>query len=330
VGNIGTHTFTDDGPTYGINDASVVGYFPGCSLSPTSPILPDPTTCPSGSLPNQLRRPFYSKYGWTQSPGFFGNDATTHYHSLQLTAEKRFTGGLQFQSSYTFQHVTNFDSSYYNIDPRVSFGPQPNYRNHVFIFTETYSLPFGRGKRWAGNIGRAADLLIGGWAITSATNFSGGLPFTPSLKSCGPSNDTGPCRPDKVGSVSSGRRSGDRTAGGYWFQTTDGVTLDTAGATAGPWAQPALDTFGSVGRNSFRGPKLFNTDMSVFKDFSITERTKAQFQVQFYNVFNHVNLDLPDACVDCNDAGVATGGKITNIAYGSQMRALTLGLKLNF
>ena len=49
VGNIGTHTFTDDGPTYGINDASVVGYFPGCSLSTTSPILPDPTTCPSAA-----------------------------------------------------------------------------------------------------------------------------------------------------------------------------------------------------------------------------------------------------------------------------------------
>jgi len=330
VGNIGTHTFTDDSPTYGVNDASVVGYFPGCSLSPASPILPDPATCPSGALPNQLRRPFYSKYGWTQSPGFFGNDATTHYHSLQLTAEKRFTGGLQFQSSYTFQHVTNFDASYYNIDPKVSFGPQPNYRNHVFIFTETYSLPFGRGKKWAGNIGRAADLLIGGWALTSATNFSGGLPFTPSLSTCGPSSDTGPCRPDKVGSVGSGRRSGDPTVGGYWFETTGGVSLDTAGASAGPWAQPALDTFGTIGRNTLRGPKLFNTDFSVFKDFSITERTKAQFQVQFYNVFNHRNLDLPDTCVDCNSSGVPTGGKITNIAYGTQMRALTLGLKLNF
>jgi hypothetical protein len=328
VGNIGTHTFTDDSPTYGINDASLPGYFPGCNLA--GPLTPNPVTCPAGALPHELRQPFYRKYGWTQGIGFFGNNATTHYNSLQLSAEKRFSGGLQFQTSYTFQHVTNYDASYFNIDPRVSFGPQPNYRNHVFIFTETYSLPFGHGKRWAGNVGRAADLLIGGWAITSATNFSGGLPFTPSLSSCSPSSDTGPCRPDKVGSVHSGRRSGDPTIGGYWFQTTNGVTLGSAGQTAGPWGQPALDSFGSVGRDSFRGPKLFNTDATVYKDFSITEKTKAQFQVQFYNIFNHVNLDLPDACVDCNSSGIATGGKITNIAYGTQMRALTFALKLNF
>lgn len=330
VGNIGTHTFTDDSPTYGINDASVVGYFPGCNLDPHSPILPNPATCPAGALPNELRRPFYSRYGWTGGPGFFGNDATTHYHSLQVTADKRFTNGLQFQTSYTFQHVTNYDASYYNIDPRVSFGPQPNYRNHVLIFTETYSLPFGKGKKWAGGVGRAADLLIGGWSITSATNFSGGLPFTPSLSSCGPSTDAGPCRPDKVGSVKDGSRSGDPTVGGYWFETTGGVSLNTAGASAGPWAQPALDTFGSVGRNTFRGPKLFNMDASVFKDFQVTEKVKAQLQFQFYNIFNHRNLDLPDTCVDCNSGGVPTGGKITNIAYGTQMRALTFAAKINF
>jgi hypothetical protein len=42
-------------------------------------------------------------------------------------------------------------------------------------------------------------------------------------------------------------------------------------------------------------------------------------------VFNHVNLDLPAACVDCGN-----GGSITNIAYGSQMRAVQFGLKLAF
>jgi Carboxypeptidase regulatory-like domain/TonB dependent receptor len=328
VGNIGTHTFTDDSPTYGINNATIVGYFPGCNLDPLNPLAsnPDPAICPSGAVANELRRPYYRKYGWIGGPGYFGNDATSHYHSFQLTAEKRWSNGLQFQSSYTFQHANNFDDGgYYSIDPKVVYGPQPNYRNHVFIFTETYALPFGRGKRWAGGISRGLDFLIGGWSITSATNISSGLPFTPSLSSCGPSTDTGPCRPDRVSSVKDGRRSGDPTVGGYWFQNTGGVTLDTAGASAGSWAQPALDTFGNVGRDSFRGPKLFNTDASIFKDFSITERTKAQFQAQFYNIFNHVNYDLPNSTVDSAD-----GGSINNIAYGTQMRALTFALKLNF
>ena len=125
--------------------------------------------------------------------------------------------------------------------------------------------------------------------------------------------------------MKNGTRSGDPTLGGDWFENTGGVTLSTAGQSAGPWAQPALGTFGNIGRDTFRGPKLFNTDMTVFKDFAITERTKAQFQAQFYNVFNHVNFDLPNTTVDASN-----GGSINNIAYGTQMRALTFALKLNF
>jgi len=336
VGNKATHTFTDDGPTYGANDASVVGYVKGCGFLAGSVTQPDPTTCGASGLPQNLRRPFYfngpvstagsGNYGWTQGIGIFGNDADSHYNSLQVTAEKRFTSGLQFQTSYSFQHSTNYDSSYFNIDRRVSYGPQPNYRNHVFIFTETYSLPFGKGKKWLGGISRGADMLIGGWAITSATNFSSGLPFTPSLSDCSPSSDTGPCRPDKVGSVKDGARSGDPRVGGYWFENTGGVGLGSApGATAGPWAQPALDAFGNVGRNTFRGPKLFNIDASVFKDFAVTEKVKAQLQFQFYNVLNHLNLDLPNTQVDSS-----SGGAITAKAYGTQMRALTFAARITF
>jgi len=335
VGNKATHTFTDDGPTYGANDPSVVGYVKGCDFAPGSATQGN-ALCGATGLPQAMRRPFYfngpvgtggsGNYGWTQGIGIFGNDANSNYNSLQVTADKRFTNGLQFQTSYTFQHSTNYDSSYYNIDPRVNHGAQPNYRNHVLIFTETYSLPFGKGKRWLGGVGRGADLIIGGWAISSATNFSSGLPFTPSLSDCSPSSDAGPCRPDVVGSVKDGTRSGDPKAGGYWFENTGGVGLGSApGATAGPWGQPTLDSFGNVGHNTFRGPKLFNIDASMFKDFTLTEKVKAQLQFQFYNVLNHLNLDLPNTQVDSPN-----GGQITAKAYGTQMRALTFAARITF
>lgn len=125
--------------------------------------------------------------------------------------------------------------------------------------------------------------------------------------------------------VADGPRSGDPKAAGYWFQTTGGVSLSSAGQTAGPWAQPALDTFGNVGSNAGLGPKFFNTDLSLFKDFKITERTQAQFQFQAYNIFNHVNFALPNGCVDCGSAA-----SITDIAWASTMRALTFGLKFSF
>jgi hypothetical protein len=213
VGNKGTHTFIGDNPAYNINGQTEVGYLPGCGFAANSVTQPNPATCPGGALPQNLRKPFYSSYGWTQSLDFLGNNSDTNYNSLQISAEKRFSNGLSFQSSYTFQHANNYLPDYYNIDPKVNKGSSNDYRNQVFIFTEVYQLPFGRGRKYFGGVGRAADLIIGGWSFNSATNFSSGLPFTPSLNSCSAEIDTNPCRPDKVGSVKNGTRSGDRTAG---------------------------------------------------------------------------------------------------------------------
>jgi outer membrane receptor protein involved in Fe transport len=340
VGNKGTHTFIGDNPAYNPNSQTDVGYVPGCNFAPGSFTLPNPATCPNGALPQNDRKPFYLKYGWTQGLNYAGNDADSNYESMQATVEKRFSNGLSLQSSYTFQHANNYDNNgYFNIDKKVGYGPSSDYRNNVFILTEVYQLPFGRGKKWANDMGRAADFLVGGWSLNSVTNFSSGLPFNYSLSNCNAEIDNGPCRPSVSGSILSGTRSGHPNAGGYWFQTTStslesssnvtgapgAVCFGGAPLTGGPWAQPGCDSFGDVGRNTGRGPRFFNTDFSVFKDFAITEKAKAQFQAQFFNIFNHANLDLPNGCVDCSN-----GGSITNIAYGSQMRAVQLGLKFTF
>jgi hypothetical protein len=321
VGNKGTHTI-GGGPDYPFNNAKLAGYNPALSGA-------------AATLAQNLRRPYYSKYGWTQGFRYFGNDFNNKYNALQVTVEKRFASGLSFNGNYTWQHArADLDGGTAGYDKSVNYGPNDNYRNHVFIFTQVYQLPFGHGKKYAGNVSRAADFLIGGWELNGTTNFSSGLPFTPGLSSCHPSSDTGPCRPDLVGPLKAGTRSGHPDVAGYWFQTTNGVLLDTAGLSNGSWAQPAVDTFGNVGRNSLRGPRYFDSDLALFKNFSITEKAKAQFQFQFYNVFNHVNLGNPDGCVDCGGktggGGVNTGGKITGIAANSQLRSLTYGFKLSF
>jgi hypothetical protein len=324
VGNKGTHNMAGVNPSYEVNQSgTIAGYNPN-TPGITGPVLPSNCTNPS-MLPHLCREPYYLKYGWTQSMAYFGNDVNSLYSAFVATVEKRFAGGLSFQSSYTYQHNTDNDGTYFNINHKVGGGPSDNYRDSVWIFTEVYELPFGKGKKFLGSPSRLLDAAIGGWKLNSATNFSGGLPFTPGLSTCGPTIDFGPCMPNKVGSVANGPRSGPPGALGYWFQTTGGVPLSSAGEAVGPWAQPALDTFGNVGRNSFRGPRFFNTDLAMFKDFTVTEKVKAQLQFQFYNVFNHANLDLPNGCVDCS-----SGGSISNIAYGSQTRAITFGLKFAF
>jgi len=351
VGNKGTHT-TGDGADYNLNQPTNKGYFPGCNdITLASGMLAPNAICTmhNAATPKQ-RTPFYGtsalypyasvapfggNYGWTGGDRDQAADLNSKYNALQIQAEKRFSNGLSFQSSYTFQHAVSVNGGpevgwarYNNINPGVTYGPNEDYRNHDFILTQVYELPFGKGKKWASNVGTAANALVGGWSVNSATDFSSGLPWTPGLNSCSQSIDQGPCIADVVGSVKAGSRSGHPNTPGYWYQNTNGVTLGTLGATAGPWGQTAtLDAFGNGGGgiNQFRGPKFFNANASLFKAFNFGERFKAQAEFKFYNLFNHVNLDRPDRCVDCT-----SGGQITGLTQGALMRRLEYGLKLVF
>lgn len=54
----------------------------------------------------------------------------------------------------------------------------------------------------------------------------------------------------------------------------------------------ALGTYGNIGKNDLRGPRMFNNNMSLAKEFKIKERASAQFRLEAFNVFNNVNFEL--------------------------------------
>ena len=88
-------------------------------------------------------------------------------------------------------------------------------------------------------------------------------------------------------------------------------SLGQPGDTVGPWQRPAPGTFGNLRRNALRGPGFFQTDISVAKSFKLDGSLALQFRTDIYNVFNVVNLDLPQQpCVDC-----PFGAAITNTAF---------------
>jgi len=84
-------------------------------------------------------------------------------------------------------------------------------------------------------------------------------------------------------------------------------------------------------RNSLRGPRFWDSDISLFKNFAVTERLKGQFRMETFNTFNHINLDLPDGCVDCS-----TGGRITSAVNflfplaAQATRQIQFALRLDF
>jgi hypothetical protein len=312
VGNKGYHV-TAGGTNYNINQPTIVGF---------------------GTLSTNQRRLFFNRYGWTQSIKYFADDSSVKFHSLQVRAEKRYAGGLIFQGNFTWASAFDYANDYFLWNHNIDYGREDGVRRFVFNMNSVYELPFGRSRKFLNNIPRAADYLVGGWQLAGLATYESGVPFTPGYVNCGKDEDTGPCRATQVGnaSVSNPGRNG-------WFATatpgtsgpgcldtgTSTAELNANGCTRGPWARPQAGTFGYVARNSFFGPRFFNADTSLSKNFQITEKLRGQFRAEMFNTFNHLNLGQPTTTVDS-----PTAGKIFAMASLSQMRKWQLGLRLSF
>ncbi len=283
--------------------------------------------------------------------GYFGNDADNKYNALQIKAEKRTSYGLQFLMHYTYSRAYAYDTGYFSVNKAYAWGPNPFNRNQVFVANTIYELPVGRGKKFMSDAGRAMDYVVGGWQITNTLTYGTGLPWTPSLANCSQVSDAGPCRPNVVGTQKLGTGITRTSTGTFWFTAIPTLTQDPAAIpnspvdltgtndtcqtvrpTAGPFALPACGQIGNVGFDSYRGPHAFFDDMALSKSFTITERVKAQFRFDAYNLFNHPVLGIPsNTCVDC-----VGGGQINDIeadaAPGSPvgMRQLQFGVRVVF
>jgi hypothetical protein len=353
VGNKGTHVFaTGDGPTYNVNQprvgagADINGAFvPNVPLNYRRPYFnrfsypgyPDPTNLApapgAAPIPNQVVGVLQCCS--TDQGNYLGNDASSKYNAFQMEVEKRFSHGLQVLSHYTFAHAWAYGGTYYADDPKVAYGPDDEVRNNLWVNNVVYQLPFGRGQSFAGNASRLEDEFIGGWQISGTTTWGSGLPWSPTFSGCGLDNDINVCYPSK------GAGSFQVHAGSYnpvthtvpFFTPVPTILGQTTG---GPFIDPGIGNIGNYGYDVFRGPRAFFADASLLKNFPITERVRAQFRMDAFNVFNHPALGFGQGTSLCVDCSGGTNGEITNIEQDASpgsatgMRQLEFALKLIF
>jgi hypothetical protein len=135
-------------------------------------------------------------------------------------------------------------------------------------------VPFGPGHAHF-NHGLGARAL-GGWELSGLSTFQAGRPFD--IYSARDSEYTGLSnRPDLVGDTSI-------PAGSPRNQTGPPITA---------FALQPFGRAGTLGRNSFTGPALYDTDLNLAKNTHITERVNLQFRAECYNVFNRIQFDQP-------------------------------------
>jgi outer membrane receptor protein involved in Fe transport len=306
VGNKGTHVFAGNNPDIDANQPSVVGFKAG--------------------VPKNNRRPFFSRFGWTQNITDFANSSGSNYNALQTKIDKRFSQGLQLQAHYTWSKALNYDQDYFAIQPH--YGLVDFNRKHVFVTNSVYELPFGRGKPYAANVSRVMDYIIGGYQMSGTLTWSSGLPFNVSYGECSADIDSGPCWAAKTGStnINVGDLQTPATGSPFrqFFTPVSSATVFAASGGNG-FRRPAAETFGS--RNALYGPRYANVDFSVAKRFPITERVNTQFRLEVFNLFNHPQLSTPNGCIDCT----GDAGRITSLQSNvGQMRNLQFGLRVDF
>jgi len=172
-----------------------------------------------------------------------------------------------------------------------------------------YDLPFGRGKMLAKNANNVVNQVIGGWSVSPILSWRTGWP----LPIYGEDNS---------GTFGRGPRPNCNSIPSIADTTIPGVGIQWFNNN-GNFTQPALGTFGNCSPQlaGLRTPHYGDVDLSLHKDFPLTERFRLQFRTDFVNVFNHVNFNAPNT-------SVGTGmGQITS---AQPMRNIQLALKLYF
>jgi len=291
--------------------------------NPFKTVITDPNSSLSADQISysQLLLPYPQFTGVATEPLLVANSI---YHSLQLTAEKRYSNGLQFLVTYVWSKSID-DSS--NADDNVTWlgsfsslqDPNKPWLErslstfdipHVIQFSYSYDLPFGRGRTMLGNMPRWADAIIGGWKTNGIWRISDGRPLTFQVGDGVALPTYGQQRPNIVGTPK--RNHGSDWVDNYFadpnvFQRPDDFTLGNAPRALG----------------SIRSPWQFTTDLSLGKQFPIREEMYVEVRLEAQNAFNHPVFQAPNTTVDDGDFG-----KVTATSIGP--RQVQLGVKFNF
>ena len=220
------------------------------------------------------------------------NVGNSTYHSLQLKAEKQFSHGLWFLSSYTFSKMlTNADdvqNLFYNygvspFDQKGTKGLAYNDVPHTLSVAMIYDLPFGKGRRWL-NGGGLVNHLVGGWRVSNVLRFSSGNPFFFVASDCDniPSQFALSCIPGVLPGKSPFAQSKSN------FDPSkplfDITAFESDASFIGAY-------HGSGARiTNFRGFGYKNHDFALSKDVRITERVSFQFRAEAFNLWNNHRL----------------------------------------
>jgi hypothetical protein len=276
----------------------------------------DPTN-PGRPLPAAFLRPF---------PGY--NDiivyeyaSNSSYHSLQVTANRRFSRGIQFGSAWTWSKAMDYVDGDTNtvsalISPKIwNYGRAGYDRTHIFTVYWIWDLP--RGSRlWNNAVTRHA---LDDWQLSGIFKAQSGAPMGIGL-----------------GFVNSIDITGSPTDGARVNVVEDPVLPKnertfSRNFNTNAFRPPVVGSVGNAPKDVFRGPGVNNWDISFFKNFRMgIERVRLQFRSELYNAFNHTQFTALDTATRFDAQGNQVNARFGEFTSAAAARRIQLALRLSF
>jgi Carboxypeptidase regulatory-like domain len=258
------------------------------------------------------------------------------YNSFQTSLNRRFANGFNVLAAYTFaKNVGNADGnvggaiqdSYH---ANLEHGPVSPDIRHRLSMSYIYELPFGRGRRFLGTMGRLAETGFGGWQVSGITAIQSGEAVTAALSSDVTNTGSFSPRPDQIHNPADFSYMPDPAAFTNVYGCTPGKQTLQCWYNPEAFSIPALapgqnsaHLFGNSRIGNLRGPDLVNFDFVLQKNFKLYEAHQLEFRAEFFNIFNHPNFGLPGANPD-----VPGGNSVTSTSTDN--RQVEFALKYTF
>jgi hypothetical protein len=253
----------------------------------------------------------------------------SNYNALQVRLVKRFSYGLSYQFNYAWSkfldtgtgdgHDQNLDVWQIARNPRANYGRSQTDAPHNLNGSVSYEIPVGVGRSLP--VHGVLNQIVGGWRISSVIQARSGIPFTPIVAS----GNTDLALSGSVQCFCGYSVFANQVGSGSLSNPTVNQWFNPA-AFADPTNRGTVHTFGTAGRNSLRGPRYVDVDLSMGKSFRIREGMSFEFRADSFDAFNHPLFNLPD-----NNILSSTAGKITNTTnFGGPGRIFQLGGRFSF
>jgi len=290
-------------------------HLPGTKVLNTALFVPGNSTARNVDQ----RRPYAPAFGQILD---FISAFDSNYHSLQLSANKRWSRGVAFLTSYTYGKAidnASFPTGRMAVRVGTLVQNQNDFRSergrsnfdqrHSLSFGYVWDLPVFRSR--SGFLGS----VLGEWRLAGIVSIRSGQPFIIQDGSDPNLDGVASDRPDLIRNPN--LSPGLRTLQRFW---------DTAAFVRLP---SGTNRFGNAGRNIVIGPNYRNFDASLVKRFRLRERGDLQFRWEVFNVFNRANFANPSGGSPTNDISSPLFGQITSTLPSSQ-RIMQLALRVTF